>query len=82
MCALSFFFVRIAFQQRHAESLRLFEGDVRRQGRHVWICDDLEHDGAIGGERAIPRNGEIFGALDPQTAETDHLGIVRIREAR
>src|SRR5688500_3847029 len=61
---------RIALGHREGELLRLLEGDVRRQRRHLRVGEDVDDARPVGGERLVPRRAELLRRLDTQPLET------------
>src|SRR3954454_13155969 len=72
--------VGVAVVDRRGEVLRLFEGDVRWQRRHVRIGDRLQHRWTVGAEHAIPRRPDIFRSIDADPDQAERLGVAGVRE--
>src|SRR5207302_8887926 len=70
--------IGIALAQGRREHARLLDGDVRRKWRHIWIAERVDDHWAIGRERLIPRAFDLVRCLDPDSLQTDQVGVCRV----
>src|SRR3954466_4305883 len=75
-------FLWIAFEESFRVRFCLGKRDVRRECRHIWIGVGLEYAGPVGGERLVPGIGNLLGLIDENPAQSEHLGVTRIRKVR